>query len=339
MPNSWDEICFDSGKWGTGWNAFFGYANGKNRQSLNNKAKPYERANVEDCGYPDGLSSRLAISKLKELKDKGQPFFLGLGFFKPHLPFTAPEKYWDLYNESELPITVVPFIPQNINKKSLHSSGEFNKYKLGDEKAGLEHPVSDEYAKKLTHAYYASISYVDAQIGKVIEELKKLGLYDNTIIIIWGDHGWHLGDQLVWGKHTLFENALQSVLIMKTPNLKHAGVVTNGIVESVDIYPTLMDLCGVKSPTGIDGKSFARLLRSPSKKGKKAAYGYYNKGISIRTKDYRLTKYFREEKPVIELYDHRSESIESKNIAKNHPDIVNQLMKIMKEADNGIYNN
>ena len=339
MPNSWDEICFDNGKWGTGWNAFFAYANGENRQSLNNKVKPYERAHVDDYGYPDGLSSRLAVSKLRELKDKGQAFFLGLGFFKPHLPFTAPEKYWDLYNEYELPITVVPFIPENVNKKSLYSSGEFNSYKLGDEKAGLEHSVSDEYARKLTHAYYASISYIDAQIGKVLDELKRLDLYDNTIIVIWGDHGWHLGDQLVWGKHTLFENALKSTLIIKIPEIKYAGVASNGIVESVDIYPTLMDLCGVKLPSDVEGRSFARLLRSPSKKGKKAAYGYFNKGISIRTKDYRLTKYFREEKPVIELYDHRVYATESKNIAENHPYIVDKLLKMLKKANVGIYSN
>ena len=339
MPNSWDEICFDYGKWGTGWNAFFGYANGENRQSMNKMVKPYEYGDVDDYGYPDGLSARLAIQKLQELKDKGQPIFIGLGFFKPHLPFTAPKKYWDLYNESELPLSPVPFIPENVNKKSLHNSGEFNGYKLGDEKAGLNHPVSDEYARKLTHAYYASISYIDAQIGKVIEELKRLGLYENTIIVIWGDHGWHLGDQLVWGKHTLFENALRSTLIIKTPEMKHAGLVTDGIVESIDIYPTLMDLCGIESPSGIDGKSFARLLRSPSKKGKKAAYGYYNRGISIRTKDYRLTKYFREETPVLELYNHKQKRLESKNIAKENTKIVDNLLKILEKANNGLFDN
>lgn len=339
MPNSWDEICFDYGKWGTGWNAFFAYADGENRQSMKSLVKPYECGNVDDDGYPDGLSARLTISKLKELKEKGQSFFLGLGFFKPHLPFTAPKKYWDLYNESDLPLSPVPYIPENVNKKSLHSSGELNRYKLGDEKAGLDHPVSDEYARKLTHAYYASISYIDAQIGKVIEELKTLGLYENTIIVIWGDHGWHLGDQLVWGKHTIFENALRSTLIIKTPEMKYAGLVANGIVESVDIYPTIMNLCGLESPSGIDGKSFTRLLRSPSKKGKEAAYGYFNKGISIRTKDYRLTKYFREELPIIELYDHKLERLESKNIAEENKKIVEKLMKILEKANTELYNN
>ncbi|RLD60162.1 MAG: sulfatase [Bacteroidetes bacterium] len=339
MPNSWDEICFNNGKWGTGWNAFFGYANGENRQSMNKMVKPYECGDVDDYGYPDGLSAKLAITKLKELKDKGQPFFLGLGFFKPHLPFTAPKKYWDLYNESDLPLSPVSCIPENVNKKSLHSSGELNGYKLGDEKAGLDYPVSDEYARKLTHAYYASISYIDAQIGKVIEELKKLGLYENTIIVIWGDHGWHLGDQLVWGKHTLFENALRSTLIIKTPEMKKSGVSTDGIVESIDIYPTLMDLCDLESPSGIDGKSFIRLLRSPSKKGKRAAYGYFNKGITIRTKDYRLTKYFREETPIIELYDHKMARLESKNIAEGNKKIVEKLMKILVKANTELYNN
>lgn len=157
LPNSWNEMLFDPGKWGTGWNAFFGYANGTNRNELKGETKPYEGTDVDDEGYPDGLTANLAIKKLKELAVKDQPFFLGVGFFKPHLPFNAPKKYWNLYDESKIPLTPSPDIPNNVNPANLHESGEFNGYKLGDEKAGLSKPLSDAYARKLKHAYYAGI--------------------------------------------------------------------------------------------------------------------------------------------------------------------------------------
>jgi len=213
LPHSWDEMLLDDKKWGSGHNAFFGYANGTNRNTLNKEVKPYECADVPDTAYVDGLTANLAIKKLRELKMKNQPFFLGVGFFKPHLPFNSPKKYWDLYDESKLPLSPTPFIPENVNKASLHNSGEFNQYKLGEEKASLEAPVSDAYARKLRHAYFACVSFTDAQIGKVLTELDKLELAENTIVVLWGDHGWHLGDHLVWGKHTIFERALKSPLI------------------------------------------------------------------------------------------------------------------------------
>ncbi|MBV6647197.1 MAG: sulfatase [Cyclobacteriaceae bacterium] len=240
LPHSWDELLFNYGKWETGWNAFFGYANGENRNDLERQAKPYEKGNVDDTGYVDGLTTQLAISKLKELKNGSKPFFLGIGLFKPHLPFTSPQKYWDLYKRDSLPISPNIFVPANVHFESLHTSGELNGYKLGDEEATLEHPVSNEYAKKLRHAYYSCISYIDQQIGLIVNEVNKLDLNENTIIVIWGDHGWHLGDQQLWGKHTLFENALKSALIIKVPNNYESKSISS-IVETVDIYPSLLE--------------------------------------------------------------------------------------------------
>jgi len=219
LPNSWDEFHFNAGKWGNGWNAFFGYASGENRQSLNKEVKPYEAGKVDDDGYPDGLTANLAMDQLGKLKERSEPFFLAVGFFKPHLPFTAPKKYWDLYDEDKIPITNTHDIPANTSKASFHESGEFNQYKKGEEKAGLDHELSEAYARKVRHAYFAATSYVDAQIGKVLEALEENGLADNTIIVLWGDHGWHLGDERVWGKHTLSEYALKSALIIKTPDM------------------------------------------------------------------------------------------------------------------------
>lgn len=339
LPHSWSELLFDAGKWETGWNAFFAYGNGENRQSLNKQVKPYEAGEVDDEGYPDGLTANLAVSKLKELKDREQPFFMGVGFFKPHLPFNAPKKYWDLYDREEIPVSDNPGIPENINLASLHESGEFNQYALGDEKAGLEASVSDAYAKKLRHGYLASISYIDAQIGKLLQELKRLELDENTIVVIWGDHGWHLGDQRVWGKHTLFEKALKSTLIIKTPFPEHRNKKVDAIVESVDLYPTLLELSDIPLNHKIDGKSLLPLMASDDSKGqgKGRAYGYFKKGITLRTPEYRLTKYFRDEKPVIELYDHTGNKPEDENIAGDRPEIVERLMPVLEKGDTGLY--
>lgn len=338
LPNSWDEFAFDAGKWGTGWNAFFGYADGSNRQSRNKEVKPYEKADVPDTGYPDGLTADLAVDKLKELGQKGEPFFLGVGFFKPHLPFNAPAKYWDLYDEDKIPLTPSPNVPENVSHASLHNSGEFNGYLKGDEHPSLTDPASDAYQRKVRHAYFAAVSYVDAQIGKVLDELERSGLAKNTIVVVWGDHGWHLGDHRVWGKHTLFESALKSVLIMRVPGMATSGRKIDRIVSSVDIYPTLMELCGVGINFETDGHSMVPLLKNArTRSWQDAAWGYYNKGISLRTPKYRLTKYYRDDQPVIELYDHQTDGAENRNVAAQHPDVVKELSVLLKKKDFDIY--
>ncbi|MEO9894486.1 sulfatase [Aurantibacter sp.] len=337
LPHSWSELLFNSGKWKTGWNSFFAYANGENRQSLKKQVKPYEAGNVDDNGYPDGLTTEIAISKLKELKNQNKPFFMGVGFFKPHLPFNAPKRYWDLYNRDSLPISDNPNIPENINLSSLHESGEFNQYALGEEKASLSKSVSDAYARKLKHAYLAAISYTDAQVGKIMQELKESGLDKNTIIVIWGDHGWHLGDQRVWGKHTLFENALKSTLIVKSPFINHNNKKVDHIVESVDIYPTLLELANLPLKQKLDGESVVKIMQQPEEVSEEVAYSYFKNGISMRTPEYRLTKYSREDEPTIELYDHREKTFEHKNIAEENPEIVTELMSLLEEGNSGLY--
>jgi len=336
LPHSWDEMLFDSGKWGTGWNAFFGYADGSNRQSMNKIVKPYEIGNVDDLGYPDGYTAELAVKKLTELSKKKNPFFLAVGFFKPHLPFNSPKQYWDLYDENKLPLSPNPYIPANINRASLNNSSEFNGYLSGDEEASLNGQVTDAYARKLRHAYFSCISYSDAQIGKVLNELDKLGLANNTIVVIWGDHGWHLGDQLVWGKHTIFERALKSAFIIKVPG-KKGGIKLGQIVSSVDIYPTIIDLCGLKMPAETNGKSLKSLLNNPAAEWPNVAYGYYQNGISMRTERYRLTKYFRKQEPIIELYDHRNDPNETNNIASANPGIVSRLMTLWEKGNTGLF--
>ena len=338
LPHSWDEMLFDAGKWQTGWNAFFAYADGENRQSRQGQVPPYESAPVADTGYPDGLTANLAVKKLKELAGKKQPFFLAVGFFKPHLPFNAPTKYWDLYKESELPLTSSPQLPQNVHAASLHNSSEFNSYKAGAEQPSLANPVSDAYARKLTHAYYAALSYTDALVGQVLTELKNSGLDKNTIVVVWGDHGWHLGDYRVWGKHTIFEKAVRSTFMLKNP-ASPQGAIRNEIISAIDIYPTLMDLCRVPAPASAEGKSFINLLNnSKTPDWENVAYSYYNRGITVRTDRYRLTQYFREQKPTIELYDHQTDPNENKNIAAEQPEIVNQLLPLLNKGNTNLYN-
>jgi arylsulfatase A-like enzyme len=335
LPHSWDEMLFDAGKWETGWNAFFGYADGTNRQSRNKQVKPYECADVADEGYPDGLTANLAVKKIKELAIRsagGEPFCLAVGFFKPHLPFTAPKKYWDLYNEDSIPLSSIPFIPENCHKITLHESVEFNGYLLGEEKASLEKPASDSYARKLRHAYFACISYVDAQIGKVLDALEASGQADHTIVILWGDHGWHLGDHLVWGKHTLHDTSLGSAFIISAPG-KKKSVKNYRIVGSVDIYPTLMDLCDVAAPTGLDGESLVPLLDSPDDKNRKdIAYSYYKIGMSVRTPRHRLSKYYTEDGNVTELYEYQQSIWEHKNIAGEKPDLIKTLTPLLEKG-------
>lgn len=339
MPHSWDEMLFDAGKWGNGWNAFFGYADGSNRQSKQKQVKPYESADVPDTGYPDGLTAELAISKLGELAERGDPFLLAVGFLKPHLPFTAPKKYWDMYDEAQIPVSPVPDIPENVHDASLQNSGEFNQYELGDEKAGIHERVSDAYARKLRHAYFAATSYADAQIGKVLDELERLGLKENTIVVVWGDHGWHLGDHRVWGKHTNFEIALRSPLMIKVPGMSPRFIKGDQVVSSVDLYPTLMELTETEAKFELDGQSLVNLMKEGNDPEREnLSFSYFKNGISMRTERFRLTRYFREEAPTVELYDHHHDPLESKNVAEDHPDVVEKLLILWEKGNTGLYN-
>ena len=339
MPRSWDEFLFDPGKWKTGWNAFFAYADGSDRNHKNKQVKPYEAADVPDTGYPDGLTAELALKKLQELKNRKQPFFLGVGFFKPHLPFNAPKKYWDMYNEKEIPLSESPGLPEDVNLASLYPSDEFNQYALGEEKAGLDHTVSDEYARKLRHGYYAGISYIDAQVGKLLAELERSGLAENTVVVIWGDHGWHLGDDRIWGKHTIFDRALRSAFILKLPGSSITPKRFPQIISSVDIYPTLVELCGFEMPYYTEGKSLCELWdeEETTTPWRNTAYSYYRNGISLRTPQYRLTQYFRKEAPQLELYDHEKDPFEMHNLAASRLEVVEKLKPLLDTGDTGLY--
>lgn len=329
MPFSWTEVHGPVGKWGTAWNAFFGYADGSNRNEDRGAKPPFEAADVPDTGYPDGLIADMAVRKLRELR--GRKFFLAVGFFKPHLPFTAPAKYWDRYDPARIPLSPNPGAPAGINPASLHPSGEmFNSYGPHPSRGGAGIRIDDEYARTLRHAYFAAVTYVDAQVGRVLDELDRLGLRDSTIVVVWGDHGWHLGDHTIWGKHTTFERSLRSPLLVSAPGMERRGVVTDGIVETVDIYPSLVDLAGLPRPGGLDGQSFVHLLKNPERPGKEGAYSRFHGRHTLRTDRYRITE-LEEGAPRVELYDHATDPHETRNVAAERPEIVQELLSKLRK--------
>ncbi|MGY8653227.1 MAG: sulfatase [Verrucomicrobiia bacterium] len=233
----------------------------------------YESADVEDHVYGDGFNTQLAIATLKDHRKKkpGQPLFLALGFTKPHLDFIAPKKYWDLYDRNDIQLATQTKGPQNGAATGLHASFEL-RTRHGIPKSG---PIGDDLARTLLHGYYACVSYVDAQIGMMIEALDDAGIRDNTIIIVWGDHGWHLGDMGIWGKATNYEIATRVPLMIWTPDMKARGKKTDALVELIDMYPTLCELAGLPLPKHLAGKSFVPLLSDPNQKWKSAAISQF----------------------------------------------------------------
>lgn len=232
----------------------------------------YENADVPDHAYIDGYDTLRAIATMQQMVNEGdKPFFLALGFRKPHLNWTAPKKYWDLYDPAEIPMAEQTEAPENGAAMGLHASFEL-RTRAGIPKIGDFEP---ELARTLKHAYLACVSYVDAQIGKMIAALEEAGVRDNTIIIVWGDHGWHLGDMGVWGKATNYEIATRVPLIIWTPDMKTRGAKTDALVELVDMYPTLCELAGLPVPAHVEGHSFMPLLADPHQPWKKAAFSQY----------------------------------------------------------------
>ncbi len=300
------------------------------RKNQRGKGPAYEAADVPDNAYFDGMIADKAISDLRRLKDTDRPFFLALGFFKPHLPFNAPEKYWDLYKREEIDLADNPFRPKGAPDAALHNWGELRAY-AGIPRKG---PLPDDLARTLIHGYYACVSYTDAQIGKVLAELDHLGLRDNTIIVLWGDHGWNLGEHGLWCKHCNFETSLHSPLIVAAPGIK-GGKKTNALTEYLDIYPSLCQLCNLPLPAHLQGKSFVPLMKNPNRPWKKAVFSRYYNGDSVKTDRYRYTEWRRKNGEVYArmLYDHNVDWVENVNISERpeNKELVRKLSKMLQE--------
>lgn len=300
------------------------------------KAAAMEMADVTDDAYIDGQVANQALDVLRKIKDK--PFFLAVGFRRPHLPFSAPKKYWNMYNRESIALPVQKTLPKNIPPYAAHKNEELRGYN----DIGYDNLITDAKTKELLHGYYAAVSYTDAQIGKVLAELDRLNLTKNTIIVLWSDHGFHLGEKGLWAKSTNYELDTRVPLIIAAPGKKQ-GVKSNGLVELVDLYPTLADLAGFKIPDGLEGTSLAPLLTKPNQAWKSAAFSQFPRpwiyksvpdlmGYAMRTDRYRYVEWrdFKTaEVKAIELYDHQVDPAEVDNIADNPSNMA--LVKKLKQ--------
>lgn len=307
------------------------------------KGLVYESADVPDNTYQDGKVAELAVKTLQAMSKKPEPFFLAVGFIKPHLPWVSPKKYWDLYDPKQIALAPNPCYPKDAPDYAIRKyDGEIYAYS-GMVAKGQN--VPEELARKLKHAYFASVSYTDAQVGLVLTELKRLGLDKNTVVVLWGDHGWKLGEHGAWGKHSNVENDAHAPLILSAPGMKAAGQRTDALVEFVDIYPTLSELAGLPLPGHLEGTSLNPLLDDPKRTWKTAAFSQYPRnalmGYSMRTDRYRFTVWVdakdHAKVDAIELYDHQTDPQENTNIAKKpaHAELVKTLMAQWKQGWQG----
>ena len=289
----------------------------------------YESPDVDDDAYNDGETANKSIQDLKNLKATGKPFFLAVGFVKPHLPFNAPKKYWDLYDFNKIELPKNNQFQANVPSRARHLWGELRYYKDIPKKG----QVSNEMAKKLIHGYYASVSYVDAQVGKIIKGLDDLGMRENTTIILVGDHGWSLMEHGLWVKHSNFEVALQVPLIISDSDIQK-NKKTNSIAELVDLYPSICDLANISKPAHLEGNSLTNALKNPSKVFKNKAYARYQKGETLIADNFFYTEWQINDKTIAKmLYDHNTDPDENRNLAieDRYKTVIDSLSNILNK--------
>lgn len=304
---------------------------------------PWEAPDVPDNALRDGQIADAAIERMGQVKDR--PFFLAVGFHKPHVPFIAPKRYFDLYDRDSIEPATNPDPPEGAPKYAVYNWNDLRHY-YGIPDVG---PLSEEQARDLKWAYYACVSYTDAQVGRVLGELEKLGLRENTIVVLWGDHGYQLGEHGMWDKHTNFETSARNPLIVSAPGFQPGR--TKALVESVDIYPTLADLAGLPLDSGLEGHSFVPLLKEPGRRWKTAAFSQYQRvipgygkisrgmGYTMRTDRWRYTEWRVPGTDFVEyeLYDHQSDPDENTNLANDpkHDGVMEQMKQRMKQGWQG----
>ena len=321
------------------------------------KANATENIDVDDDVYYDGAQTTRAIEILKELKTANEPFFLSVGYYRPHLPFNAPKKYWDMYNRDSIPLADNQYTPKGSPDYTLIGDAELRGY-TGSKDVPFpnEEPWDEAKQLEMKHGYYASVSYIDAQIGRLTVELERLGLADNTIIVLWGDHGWKLGDHNSWGKMSNYEVDTKVPLIISGSGVSSKGEKSNALTEFVDIYPTLCDMAGFDIPEHLQGSSLTPLLKNPDTGWKTAAYSQYllgrfprsdvdrieRMGYTIRTDQYRYVEWYiwnksdqaRGELIGRELFDHFKDPLENKNLA-NEPEFKETVELISQQLKKG----
>lgn len=304
-----------------------------------NTGPAWEAADVHDSMYFDGAQTLLAMQKLSELAKTKQPFYMGLGFFRPHLPFAVPKKYWDLYDRDQIPLPENPNIPKGAPIFSMNSMYELRSYDGFHQLAhpAKNHQIAEDTLRILRHGYYASVSYVDALIGQLIQHLKELDIYENTVIILWGDHGWKLGDHNSIGKMTNYNIDLRVPVIVKEAQSKKQGLESKALIELVDLFPSTCELAGIPIPDYMQGTSFVPLIKDPKQTWKAAVYSQFHRrpkvspdekrymGYSINTHDYHYIEWYgwdakagvRKDFVAAELYDRNKDPFETQNLATN----------------------
>ncbi len=338
----------DAPSWSVPWQTPkappYGSAEAMKLQSTNvdqkgrGRGPAYESADVADDTFVDGKTARLAARTLADLKKQGKPFFLAVGMARPHLPFVAPKKYWDLYDPAKIYVPEFRKLPAGAPKFVGHTNGELGSY-AGMPKSGV---VDEATARTLRHGYYAAISYMDAQVGLLLDALEKEGLAQNTVVVLWGDHGWQLGEHGLWHKHTNFEVAVRAPLLISVPGQKAAGRRSASLAEFIDLYPTLADVCGLPIPKELEGVSLRPVLDDPAAKVRPVAISQYPRndageslmGYSIRDDRWRLTLWRDRADNSIhatELYDEVGDPHETVNVAgkPEHAEVVARLAKFL----------
>lgn len=300
-----------------------GYANGAARRAGVSPA--WEAHEGPDEAYPDAWVATEAVATLERLAAEKGPWFFAVGFFKPHLPFAVPKAWHDLHAGG-----VAELSPEAAARPAWpsgwHRSGEF-RGNYGHP-PGRDPETDGDYARATRRAYAASVSYVDAQVGRVLEALRRLDLEASTVVVVWSDHGFLLGEHAIWGKHCLYEHALRAPLILRTPGLSRPGLPSDAIVETVDLYPTLAGLCGIPVPDGLDGHSLVAQLNDPEAPSAKPARGYWTGGQrTIRTDRWRLIAHGADGGRArhYELFDYQDDPEETRNHVEERPDVVRSL--------------
>jgi len=319
---SWSEPAWRSK---TGWLTCYDPESKKMMGGRKKRGPWFEGPDVPDNAYGDGQTADKTISDLKKMKKSAKPFFLACGFVKPHLPFYAPKKYWDMYDRKKIALADNRYRPKNA-PKMLKGSGEIHSYHNRNLKYN-----SDAWHAAGRHGYYACVSYIDAQVGRVMGTLDELGLRENTIVILWGDHGWHLGEHNFWGKHNVMHLATNAPMIVSAPGFK-AGQKSDRLVEFVDIYPSLCELAGVKTVNkGLQGTSFAPLLKNPDRPWKKAAFSKFGPAVSLITDRHNYAEFKNGERM---LYDLKTDPAENINIAEEpaNKDLAASLAKMLHDG-------
>lgn len=324
MPNAWDRHLMPVGEWQHPRGAMHGLANGEIRVKAN-EMDVFQSVDGPDSIYPDGLIVEEGMKQLGELAaNKDKPFFLAVGILKPHLPFGAPQQYMGLYDGVELP--PIPHPQKPSGKTTWMGSGEFMRYNHW----GKDPRTDAAFATEVRRHYAACVSYADAQVGKLLNKLKETGADKNTVIVLWGDHGWNLGEHAIWGKHNLFEEALHSPLIIAYPEIAAPGKDSEAVVATLDIFPTLCDLTGTPIPDFATGTSLRPMLEKPDTSGHPVK-AYQGGAVTLRTATHRFTQHKGGQ---VELYDHTTREKETRNIAAQNLELVEELKKLLAEQTN-----